>query len=890
MKFNYQVTKTNESLKLDIFCQHRFISSNRKLLKSNCRRKNHWTIMEPMRRPNNSVYRQCLIASNDSWELAEQMWCQICTNLSVRLDTVKKPLKKKPKIKIPQKNKEIFQRLEELFGAEYLSSDEELSKFSTNTQLSNYKNKNITIPKKMGSYENSFDLLADLEDDPPKNYKNVKLMKVSAEVSLDKIQQEYKSFSPLKENESNCNSVMGTITKTKVTPNISKEKTSSIISCHTIPSSQVLINEQIKEVIMKETLNNKSGFDKEINKKSNDSQKYSRIITSEVKISKRATLKRESDLNFNENKTSKIPKLLLNRTVGNNFIIVPNKQLKKETSSNDKLEVVNETIPINRIIATSDCGTQYKKLISNQSTDKTKACIFLNNQKSLCDNSSIKIEPENQDSSSSDSGIEITQDIFKSRNLYNKNDEKQKYVPLGCLNFSNEIIEALNEMEIPINSDVILCEESTIKLIAHLFIDDDFLYKCDANPSITWNTSKSQMVGELITNLILKFCSMDNNMIYLSSCFMRIFRKIVDNQPYTLDIIRYRFSMFKNCIQKLVKFIDKAFYKQWLLNKYYEDWLYVVDYILKDNHSMLSLLVIQNKMVTSSVNQYIMNAREYFFIAKIHRYSFEFKNTKSNIKSSVSIATFDYKKNLDPKVPLNNSHKKLDQVLVTKKQELFPKISVKPEFSMKSFAAGGCGLPVSSLSNNLLLNKTIPNSVDFSKKPLNSFQGQLLPELSSSMRIMDYNYTSSNSMILLDHNKDQCTTFCDGKVNNLFQPLNPSFENQNTSMSDHAKVRVLSPLDISNNLSKVKNEGSTEFNYKLSISTKSPQITTSSSGNISNFSKTNPKIKCMGFNCSTNAIFVCLGCLKTHYCSQKCQASHWNKHKEVCSEMSKTFL
>ena len=45
-------------------------------------------------------------------------------------------------------------------------------------------------------------------------------------------------------------------------------------------------------------------------------------------------------------------------------------------------------------------------------------------------------------------------------------------------------------------------------------------------------------------------------------------------------------------------------------------------------------------------------------------------------------------------------------------------------------------------------------------------------------------------------------------------------------------------------------------------------------------------------NCGRKGVSLkqCSKCQSVHYCSQKCQRTHWMKHKQLCSAIKSRFL
>ncbi|XP_050428785.1 uncharacterized protein LOC126838424 isoform X2 [Adelges cooleyi] len=547
------------------------------------------------------IYNDCIRLSNGSIDDTDKMYNQLmCSEPMVSLNreqieksvtvTVKKRKLEKKEIRKMKNKKHLFSLLESLFGPEHLYADEGLLNVYDNCLLSmkltsedknkrsSLSNRSSTPLESLDPYNNTLDLLSDLQNDPTDDEGEPRTLQINKE---EKVHRERK---PSKKKRIST----GTTFKSS-----SEQAKSTLVNVKKSKSPEVIVTKK------------KSNYNSKINESTNEKkpQMFSRVITSVVNLKKchkqtfiQFNLKRE----VKEEKrgdSSKIPSICLTRTEGNTYSIKPHTALP-ETESN-----------IGKNVA------------------------------------------------SPDSGISVSEDGPMQYNTIYPQD-----------------MEKLNEMEVVVNSNFVLKTESLINVLAGLLQEEVVLYNygfvphpCSGatkNPSTTWETSKSKSVCKLIAKLIDEFNRKKYNMIYLSSCLVRIFHKIIQDQDIKFHIIRDRFKMFCRVITKFVKSINKPFAKRWLKDKHYIIFLEICDYIILDEKSMISQLRFQEE--NCKITHYINLAFKYFENASVGCYDVDV--------SSINVVQ-------DCLSPSDEDSSCMDD-----KKPALPVISVRPEFGISNFA------------------------------------------------------------------------------------------------------------------------------------------------------------------------------------------------------------
>lgn len=170
-------------------------------------------------------------------------------------------------------------------------------------------------------------------------------------------------------------------------------------------------------------------------------------------------------------------------------------------------------------------------------------------------------------------------------------------------------------------NDAIFCQNEINDLASFLLLND-----FQSNVTRFWRSIQWQLIGDIIKTLINKFNNSKYNMIYLSSCFVCVFRMMTEQSPVPADQIKSRLTRFVDVIRQFINHFDYALWKKWFFcYGRFVDWIFFVAGVFMPDENFVGA---HDKSIVN-------NAMTYFKMIKRHQYAFK-ENIRKNPMSGRS--------------------------------------------------------------------------------------------------------------------------------------------------------------------------------------------------------------------------------------------------------------
>lgn len=181
-----------------------------------------------------------------------------------------------------------------------------------------------------------------------------------------------------------------------------------------------------------------------------------------------------------------------------------------------------------------------------------------------------------------------------------------------CLTYDRTVTEIEINISKVIDPNDDIYRNGIVQNLAEYFANDNFLFKFD----VSWESTTSKLIGELIVKLFEQFNDIKRNMAYLSGCLISVFRQLIKLSSYSPSKINSNFILFIDCIRKYAKHNDKKFWRSWLIPRLFLDWCLILACVfLKDLNIIANF---KDKLIFPNAMLYFKKIKycKYVFINK----------------------------------------------------------------------------------------------------------------------------------------------------------------------------------------------------------------------------------------------------------------------------------
>ncbi|CAH1726277.1 unnamed protein product [Aphis gossypii] len=323
-------------------------------------------------------------------------------------------------------------------------------------------------------------------------------------------------------------------------------------------------------------------------------------------------------------------------------------------------------------------------------------------------------------------------------------------------------------------------KNSIIKDLATYFLNDDFLSKVD----VLFNTTESDLVGELIVKLLNMFNDSQFNMASFSGCLISVFREIALKSSIPPCRMKLKLIVFLDAIKKYIRVHDYGLYRSWFLPSMFFDWCFFVAYIFMNTNK--DFIIDLNK------KSIIKNATLYYNMVKQSRYVFINQGSKSK-KTLKRSGIFELTR-IDDLLEIDDVHTKKSDNQVTPnisvnilfKEPKHNKLKMKNEnencietinlTTMAGDEEKECPTPV---NYNIYVNPKYNFSKSF-LKPLDFWFGFDVTELRNQLDATISNKSNESSNVVQNNTTN---------VDNNIQPIANNFVSEGTSVKNKSRKR-----------------------------------------------------------------------------------------------------
>ncbi|KAF0729234.1 Uncharacterized protein FWK35_00034184, partial [Aphis craccivora] len=319
-------------------------------------------------------------------------------------------------------------------------------------------------------------------------------------------------------------------------------------------------------------------------------------------------------------------------------------------------------------------------------------------------------------------------------------------------------------------------KNSIIKDLATYFLNDDFLSKVDT----LFNTTESDLIGELIVKLLNMFNDSQFNMAPFSGCLISVFREIALKSSIPPCKMKLKLIVFLDAIKRYIRVHDYGLYRSWFLPSMFFDWCFFVAYIFMNTNK--DFIIDLNK------TSIIKNATLYYNMVKHSKYLFINQDSKPK-KPLKKSGIFELTR-IDDLLEIDDVHtKKSDNQVIPNisvnilyKEPKHNKLKMKNENCIETINLTNvandeekeCPTPV---NYNIYVNPEYNNSNSFIK-PLDWF-GFDVTELRNQLNATISNKSNESSIVQND------TTNADNNI----QPIASNFGSVETSVKIKSRKR-----------------------------------------------------------------------------------------------------
>ncbi|KAE9544288.1 hypothetical protein AGLY_001467 [Aphis glycines] len=323
-------------------------------------------------------------------------------------------------------------------------------------------------------------------------------------------------------------------------------------------------------------------------------------------------------------------------------------------------------------------------------------------------------------------------------------------------------------------------KNSIIKDLATYFLNDDFLSKVD----ILFNTTESDLVGELIVKLLDMFNDSQFNMAPFSGCLISVFREIALKSSIPPCRMKLKLIVFLDAIKKYIRVHDYGLYRSWFLPSMFFDWCFFVAYIFMNTNK--DFIIDLNK------KSIIKNATLYYNMVKQSRYVFINQGSKPK-KTLKKSGIFELTR-IDDLLEIDDVHtKKSDNQVIPNisvnilfKKPKHNKLKIKNEnencietinlTTMAGDEEKECPTPV---NYNIYVNPKYNFSNSF-LKPLDFWFGSDVTELRNQLNATISNKSNESSNVVQNNTTN---------VDNNIQPIANNFVSGGTCVKNKSRKR-----------------------------------------------------------------------------------------------------
>jgi len=374
---------------------------------------------------------------------------------------------------------------------------------------------------------------------------------------------------------------------------------------------------------------------------------------------------------------------------------------------------------------------------------------------------------ENTKSSAFESNIDVINEIE------NTNDMNQQ--PEILQHFINIVLK-IGRL---IDPEDEIFKNSIIKDLATYFLNDDFLSKVD----ILFNTTESDLVGELIVKLLDMFNDSQFNMAPFSGCLISVFREIALKSSIPPCRMKLKLIVFLDAIKKYIRVHDYGLYRSWFLPSMFFDWCFFVAYIFMNTNK--DFIIDLNK------KSIIKNATLYYNMVKQSKYVFinqDSKPKKTLKKSGIfELTRIDDLLEIDDVYTKKSDNQVIPNISVNIpiKEPKHNKLKIKNEnencietslATMVGDEEKECPTPV---NYNIYVNPKYNFSNSF-LKPLDFWFGFDVTELRNQLNATISNKSNESSIVVQNNTTN---------VDNNIPPIASNFRNEETSVKNKSRKR-----------------------------------------------------------------------------------------------------